>query len=133
MESLLFALNATMPIVLTIALGYFIKRVGLMTVSVAHAVNKIVFMVLLPAMLFLNIYNIEDLGSLSLSYVWYVLIITVLLFLVFIPVVNVFFTQRNQRGVILQSIFKNFSVFIYFLTTLGLYSCMQAFSSCSAL
>ena len=96
-----------MPIVLTIALGYFIKIVGLMTVSVAHAVNKIVFMVLLPAMLFLNIYNIEDLGSLSLNYVWYVLIITVLLFLVFIPVVNVFFTQRNQRGVILQSIFRS--------------------------
>ena len=107
MQSLMFALNATMPIVLSIALGYFIKRIGLMTVSVAHAVNKIVFVVLLPAMLFLNIYNMDDIGSMNLSYVWYVLIITVLLFIVFIPVVNVFFKQRNQRGVILQSIFRS--------------------------
>ena len=107
MESLLFALNATMPIVLGIALGYLIKKAGIMTVSTAHAVNKIVFTVLLPAMLFLNIYSINDLGSLSFNYVWYVLTITVLLFIVFIPVVNVFFKQRNQRGVVLQSIFRS--------------------------
>ena len=107
MESLLFALNATMPIVLGIALGYLIKKAGIMTVSTAHAVNKIVFTVLLPAMLFLNIYSINDLGSLSFNYIWYVLSITVLLFLVFIPVVNLFFKQRNQRGVVLQSIFRS--------------------------
>ena len=70
MESLLFALDATMPIVLTVALGYLIKKFGLMPLDVAKAVNGIVFRVLLPAMLFLNIYKIADLGSISLNYVW---------------------------------------------------------------
>ncbi|MBE6645438.1 MAG: AEC family transporter [Ruminococcaceae bacterium] len=107
MNSFVFALNATMPIVLTVTLGYVIKKTGLMNVSVAKSVNAIVFKLLLPAMLFLNVYNIADIGSVNLNYVWYVLIITFLLFLGFIPVVNLLFPQKNQRGVILQSIFRS--------------------------
>lgn len=107
MQSLVFALNATMPIVLTVALGYFIKRIGLMPMNVAKAVNAIVFKILLPAMLFLKVYNIENLASVDLSYVWFVLGVTILLFFVFIPVVNLLFPERNQRGVILQSIFRS--------------------------
>ena len=107
MESLIFAINATLPIVLMVVIGYIIKKVGLLKADAAKIVNNIVFRVLLPAMLFLNIYNIEDLGSISLNYVWYVLGFTIGLFLIFIPIVNVLFPIRNQRGVILQSIFRS--------------------------
>lgn len=107
MESLKFAVNATLPIVIMVVIGYFIKKLGLLDGGVAKAVNGIVFRVLLPAMLFLNIYSIDDLGKISLNYVWYVLGITFGLFLLFIPIVNVMFPARNQRGVILQSIFRS--------------------------
>ena len=107
MESFKFAINATLPIVIMIAIGYFIKKVGLLKADTAKILNNIVFKVLLPAMLFLNIYNIEDLGSISLNYVWYVLGFTIGLFLIFIPIVNAMFPQVNQRGVILQSIFRS--------------------------
>ena len=107
MDSFIFALNATLPIVIMIVIGYFIKKVGLMNGSVAKAVNKIAFNVLIPAMLFVNIYRIEDLGKISLNYVWYVLGITILLFFIFIPIVSKLFPIRNQRGVILQSIFRS--------------------------
>ena len=107
MESLIFALNATLPIVIMVALGYFIKKAGLMNASIAKAVNAIVFNVLLPAMLFLNIYEIDNLGNISLNYVWYVLGITIALFAIFIPIVSKMFPLRNQRGVILQSIFRS--------------------------
>lgn len=107
MESLIFAINATLPIILMIAIGYFIKKVGLLKHDTAKIINNIVFKLLLPAMLFLNIYNIEELGKISLNYVWYVLGITVGLFLIFIPIVNAAFKQKNQRGVILQAIFRS--------------------------
>ncbi len=107
MESLIFALNATMPIVLTVAVGYFVKKVGLLNTDLGKRINKIVFNVLLPAMLFINVYDIEKLGSVDLNYVWYVLGFTVGLFLIFIPIVNLLFPQKNQRGVILQSIFRS--------------------------
>jgi predicted permease len=104
---LLFAVNATLPIVLMVVIGYVIKKIGLLKADTAKILNNIVFRVLLPAMLFLNIYKIEDLGSINLNYVWYVLGFTIGLFLLFIPIVNLFFPIRNQRGVILQSIFRS--------------------------
>ncbi len=107
MDSFIFAVNATLPIVLMVLLGYFIKRVGLVDKSAAKTINSIVFRVLLPVNLFLNIYNIETLGGINLNYVWYVLGITIALFLIFIPIVNLVFSKRNQRGVILQSIFRS--------------------------
>ena len=107
MTSLLFAVNATLPIVIMVVIGYVVKKVGLLDAGVAKIINGLVFRVLLPAMLFLNIYEIGDLGKISLNYVWYVLGITIGLFLLFIPVVNALFPIRNQRGVILQSIFRS--------------------------
>lgn len=107
MESLKFAVNATLPIVLMVAIGYFIKKVGLMNAGIAKAVNVIVFNVLLPTMLFLNIYEIKDLGEISLNYVWYVIVITLVLFVIFLPIVSKMFPTRSQRGVILQSIFRS--------------------------
>ncbi len=107
MDSFIFAVNATLPIVLMVLLGYFIKRVGLVDKSATKTINSIVFRVLLPVNLFLNIYNIETLGGINLNYVWYVLGITIALFLIFIPIVNLVFSKRNQRGVILQSIFRS--------------------------
>ncbi len=104
---LLFAVNATLPIVLMVVIGYAIKKIGLLKADTAKILNNIVFRVLLPAMLFLNIYKIEDLGSINLNYVWYVLGFTIGLFLLFIPIVNLLFPVRNQRGVILQSIFRS--------------------------
>ena len=107
MQSFIFAINATLPIVLMVVIGYLIKKAGLLKPDVAKIVNNIVFRILLPAMLFLNIYDIDDLGSISLNYVWYVLGFTIGLFLLFIPIVNILFPIRNQRGVILQSIFRS--------------------------
>lgn len=107
MESLLFAVNATLPIVIMVVIGYVIKKIGLLKADATKTVNNIAFRILIPAMLFLNIYNIEDIGSISLNYVWYVLGFTIGLFLIFIPIVNVLFPVRNQRGVILQAIFRS--------------------------
>ncbi len=107
MNSFIFAANATLPIVLMVALGYFIKRIGLITKDVGKILNNIVFRVLLPAMLFLNIYNISDIGNINLEFVVYGIGVTVAIFLIFIPIVNIAIPIRNQRGVILQSIFRS--------------------------
>ena len=107
MESFVFAINATLPIVLTVLLGYFMKKIGLLKPDAAKSINNIVFRVLLPAMLFLNIYNIANISDISLAYVWYAIAITILIFLIFMPIVIVVFKQKNQRGVILQSIFRS--------------------------
>ena len=61
MDSFLFALNAVLPIIIMVVIGYFLKRIGFLNAEFAKMGNKLVFRVLLPAMLFLNVYKMESL------------------------------------------------------------------------
>ena len=55
MENLIFCLNATIPIFLTLILGYFLRRINLYDDSFVSQMNKFVFKAALPALLFLNV------------------------------------------------------------------------------
>ena len=80
MESFIFALEAVMPIVIMVAIGYFIKRIGFVKTELAKTVNKMVFRIFLPAMLFLNVYKIESLAEVELDYVLYSVIALISVF-----------------------------------------------------
>ncbi len=107
MESFLFALNAVAPIIITVAIGYILKKVGFMSESFAKAANKLVFRVFLPAMLFLNVYKIEDLKSMDFSYVLYVLIALISIFLLALPAVSFATRKYERRGALLQASFRS--------------------------
>ena len=106
MSDIVFALNATLPIVLMVVVGYFLKKVGLLDGEMGRAMNKLVFRVFLPAMLFLNMYKIENLANVSFRYVWYTLITTLILFGIAIPTVRFFAPSNDKRGALLQSVFR---------------------------
>lgn len=106
MSDIVFALNATLPIVLTVVVGYFLKKIGLLDGTLAKALNKLVFRVFLPVMLFLNMYKIESLAKVDFGFVWYTLIATVILFLIAIPSVMAMTPENAKRGALLQSVFR---------------------------
>lgn len=107
MDSFLFAVNAVLPIMLTIALGYCLKRIGWISQSFVVAANKLVFRVFLPAMLFLNVYKIEKFRGLDLTYIAYAIAVVLVLFLLFIPVVKLVTKNQKRRGVLLQGTFRS--------------------------
>jgi predicted permease len=106
MADLLFAVNATMPIVMLVAVGYILKRVGMLEGTVAKVLNKLVFRVFLPCMLFLNMYNIKDLADIDFGFVLYAVAATLALFAIaFVAVI--FFTKDNsKRGALVQAVFR---------------------------
>ncbi len=106
MVDLLFAVNATAPIILMVAVGYFLKRIGLISADLAKAMNKLVFRVFLPAMLFLNMYKIESFSDIDFSFVWYTLGATVVLFLIALALVTAMTKDNPRRGALLQSAFR---------------------------
>ena len=55
MENLIFCLNATIPIFLTLMLGLFFRKIGLFDDTIVSRLNKFVFNAALPALLFLDI------------------------------------------------------------------------------
>ena len=107
MKSFEFAVNAVMPLIIMVALGYVLKRIGLIKPDFARAANKLVFRVLLPALLFLNVYKIESVGDISINYVIYALISVLLIFLIVAPLTAVFTDKRERRGVLLQASFRS--------------------------
>ncbi|MBP3459866.1 MAG: AEC family transporter [Lachnospiraceae bacterium] len=64
MEHLIFSLNATIPVFLTMVIGYLLKQCRLMDESFVKTLNKFNFQVTLPVMLF------EDLAGSDFTVVW---------------------------------------------------------------
>jgi predicted permease len=69
--------------------------------------NKLVFRVFLPATLFLNTYNIQNLADLDFSYIYYVVAVVVAVFLCAIPLSIAVARKRDRRGVLIQVMFRS--------------------------
>lgn len=59
MENLIFSLNATMPIFLTMMLGWFFRQTGLMDEAFVSRANKFVFQAALPALVFMDLATVD--------------------------------------------------------------------------
>ena len=105
MESFLFTINAILPILLPILLGYILKRIGFFKEGFLDGANKLVFKVLIPVLLFSNIY-LADLSNIDWAFCGFVALAIILLFGVGLIIV-MFIKDPKQKGVILQSTFRS--------------------------
>lgn len=109
-EIILTAVNAVLPIILLIVLGYVLKKIKFLTKDFLKIGNKLVFKVLLPVMLFINVYNAD-----FSSFKWDVIIYSVIVIIVIFGIgllASILTTKRaDRRGVILQCTFRsNFAI-----------------------
>ncbi len=107
LNDLIFAFNATTPIILTVLIGYFLKRIGMMNADFSKAANKLVFRVFLPVMLFMNVYGIEDISGYDFGFAVYAALATIILFLIGIPSVMLVSDKNERRGALMQGIFRS--------------------------
>ena len=111
METLLFAINAILPILLLVVIGYILKRRQFLEENWFKKGNKLIFRVCLPTMLFVNVYNIETLSQINWSVVLYSEIAILLLFLLGVLLVKLTVADEQQKGVVLQCVFRsNFAI-----------------------
>ena len=59
MENLIFSLNATVPIFLMMVLGMIFRKIGWMDIEFAEEMNKFVFLVPLPVLLFSDLATVD--------------------------------------------------------------------------
>ena len=107
MDSLIFAINAVTPLIALVAIGYFLKRIDWMNGDLAKKINRLVFHVFLPATLFLNVYKIENPGSMEFGYILYAMAMVLSVFLVALAVIVLTIPQRKRRGALLQAAFRS--------------------------
>ncbi|MBQ3842208.1 MAG: AEC family transporter [Ruminiclostridium sp.] len=106
-DAFIFAANSVLPIVFLIVTGYVLKRIGLLTKEFLDVGNKLTFRVLLPVMLFCNVYGIERIGDINLGFVLYGIIGIVAVFLLAVFVCCMFTKDTAKRGVLIQGVFRS--------------------------
>ncbi len=111
MDTFLFAVNAIMPVILLIVLGYFLKKKEFLDEGWFKKGNKLVFRVCLPVLLFVNVYNIDSFGDIDWSVVAYVEAAIMTVFVLGLVAVRLLIKEDRQKGVVLQCIFRsNFAI-----------------------
>lgn len=117
MENLLLSIGVVFPIILQMALGWFLQFRGLLSEPTLRELNALAFRVLLPVMMYMNIYHggIQVFsGRLTL---FAVLSVSAMFLLSFVLVPRMEKDHR-KRGVLIQGIGRsNFAVFGYAVAT----------------
>lgn len=111
MENLIFSLNATMPIFFMMVLGCLFCRMGVFDEMFADKMNKFVFQVALPVLLF------KDLSASNFYSVWdtkFVLFcfLATLASIAIALCVSFFLKDKSNRGEFIQSSFRSSSALI---------------------
>lgn len=109
MESLVFTLNAILPIIFCIVIGYVLKLLKIFPDSFWGILNKICFRVFLPLLLFKNIYDIKDISDVGTYWkvILFCVITIIVIFFLGLLVVKLTIPEDKQKGVVLQCIFRS--------------------------
>lgn len=107
METISYAFHAVMPLLLTIAMGYFLTRMGRWDRSFFSRLSSLCYRILLPIQLFYNVYQIEALSDVNWRVVLYTLIWVPIGILVGIGAAKLFIPDRRQKGVLVQAVFRS--------------------------
>lgn len=107
MESLLLSFGSIMPIFLLMLLGYLLKRFKVADKYAFDSMNKLIFKVFLPTLLFYNIYK-TDIGEVfNLKLIIFTLVGIFCVFIISFFLVRLFTKDNAKRGVMLQGFFRS--------------------------
>lgn len=106
LEILLYAGRAIMPLLLTMALGCWLRHSAHWSDDFYRQLNSFCFHVLLPVQLFLNVYAIEDLSVLNWRLLGFIVLCIVGAAGLGVAVAPLFARERQQRVVIAQATFR---------------------------
>ena len=106
MENLIFSLNATVPIFLLMILGFLLKKLGVIDDVFASKMNKYVFLVPLPVLLF------EDLSTVDFAQVWnmkFVLFcfVVTLVCIILAALVSFLWHDKSIQGEFIQASYRS--------------------------
>ena len=112
MESLLLSFNAIAPIFLLMLLGYVLKALNVADKKTFDTINKLVFKIFLPILLFYNIYKTETLEIFDVKLITFIIIFELCLFIVGYIAVILITKDNPKRGVMLQGFYRSNFAFL---------------------
>ncbi len=107
MENLIFSLNATVPIFALMLLGYFFKKIKLIDDKAASWMNKFVFKVALPVLVFDDLAGQDFEGTWDGKFVLFCFAVTSISIAVIAFISKFIVSDRAKRGEFIQSSYRS--------------------------
>ncbi|MBE5881416.1 MAG: AEC family transporter [Lachnospiraceae bacterium] len=106
MENLVFSLNVTLPIFLTIVIGYVLKRTKMLNADFVKILNKFNFNITLPALIFLDLYEADFYKVWDAKYVLFCFIVTLICIAVILCLTLLFCKDKSLTGEFAQASYR---------------------------
>lgn len=106
MDNLIFSLNVTVPIFLTMILGWFFRRVGLMDEHFVAKMNKFVFQAALPVLVFQDLATVDFLEVWDTRFVMFCFLATLISILA-VTALSCLWRDRRIRGEFIQASYRS--------------------------
>lgn len=106
MDNLVFSLNATVPIFLMMVLGLFFNKIGWMDEEFANKMNKFVFRIPLPVLLFGDLAVVDIKEAWDTKFVIFCFIITLISITIAIGI-SCLLKDRNIQGEFIQVAYRS--------------------------
>ncbi|MBQ8301121.1 MAG: AEC family transporter [Clostridia bacterium] len=107
MDSLIYSLNATVPVFLVIVVGYILKRIGILNESFVKSANKFNFKVTLPVLLFVDLSTTDIIGDFDLEYVLFCAIVTTVVFFALWLGARTWLKDKSLTGEFVQACYRS--------------------------
>ena len=114
MEMIILGLGVVLPLFVVMAIGYLARMVKLIDDSGVGVVNRLVFWVFLPAILFVSVYETNLQEAFNFPLVLFSTLGTTLVFLVSFFLVPKLEKKRDRCGVIIQGLIRGNEVYFGF-------------------
>lgn len=112
MNHLLYALEIIAPIFILMVLGIIARLTGIMNDDSVRRVNKLIFWIFTPLLVFRNVYGTDFKRILNSNIILFVVIAILVQFFIALSVVLLSEKDAAKRGVMLQGMFRsNFAIF----------------------
>lgn len=110
-ENIIFTGNVVAPVFLLVALGYFLKRVNVINENFSEVTSKFVFSVSLPALIFINISEIDIGSAIGINQIFYIYSATIISFIIIWIIAVPFIKDAKNLSVFVQGAFRsNFAI-----------------------
>lgn len=112
MNNFILSINVVAPLFLTIAFGYYIRKINLVDDYSLKKMNNLIFKTFLPMLLFINVYNTKIEGGINVKLMIFAPAAILVTFLSACIIVLFVEKENKKRGVLVQAIFRsNFVLF----------------------
>ena len=106
-DNIIFTANVVAPVFLLVALGYFVKKINVINENFVDITSKFVFNVSLPALIFINISEIDLSSAIDLNQIIYIYAATIVSFFLIWIISIPFIKEAKNLSVFVQGAYRS--------------------------